>query len=228
MPVFQLTDEILFPPPDLAEPEGLLAVGGDLSSERLLDAYSHGIFPWYDEGDPVLWWSPDPRMVIRPEEFQPSKSLAKVIKKGVFRVTMDTAFDRVIRECSKLPRKGQAGTWITTDMLNAYMGLHDEGYGHSVECWVGEELVGGLYGLSIGSMFFGESMFSTRANASKVAFHVLCQSLASWDFDWVDCQLHNEHLESLGAYTIPRDEFMNHLKQSVVRETRKGKWMVED
>jgi leucyl/phenylalanyl-tRNA--protein transferase len=226
MPVFQLTDEILFPPPEYAEPEGLLAIGGDLTSERLLEAYSHGIFPWYDEGDPILWWSPDPRMVIRPEEFHPSKSLHKIIKKETFRVTMDTAFEEVIRACSKLPRKNQAGTWITHDMLNAYIQLHKEGYGHSVECWEGDTLVGGLYGLSIGNMFFGESMFSKKANASKVAFNALCQKLAEWKFEWVDCQLHNEHLESLGAYTISREEYMEHLKLGVTQETRKGTWVL--
>jgi leucyl/phenylalanyl-tRNA--protein transferase len=225
MPVFRLTDEILFPPPEYAEPEGLLAIGGDLSSERLIEAYSHGIFPWSDEADPILWWSPDPRMVIRPQEFRPSKSLSKVIKKGKFRVTLDTAFEQVIRECAKLPRKGQAGTWITRDMVKAYIQLHKEGYGHSVECWVGDALVGGLYGLSIGSMFFGESMFSKETDASKVAFFSLCQILADWEFDWVDCQLHNEHLESLGAYTISREEYLEQLQSSVKKDTRKGSWV---
>ncbi|PCJ58881.1 MAG: leucyl/phenylalanyl-tRNA--protein transferase [Candidatus Hydrogenedentota bacterium] len=224
MPVYQLNNEIVFPPPHLAEEEGLLAVGGDLSIDRLLLAYSMGIFPWYDEGDPILWWSPAPRMIIRPEEFAPSKSLQRSLKKGLFHFSMDTAFEEVIHRCAKIPRTGQENTWITTDMIDAYIALHHAGYAHSVETWVGDKLVGGLYGLSLGSCFFGESMFSLQTDASKAAFSILARTLASWDFTLIDCQLHNPHLESLGAYTVPREVFTAQLNAGLHATTRMGPW----
>jgi len=227
MPVYQLTQELIFPPPEDAEPEGLLAVGGDLSKERVLLAYSMGIFPWYDEGDPVLWWSPDPRMVIRPEEFTPSKSLKRAVKKNNYRVTLDTAFKDVIRQCAKIPRHDQNGTWITRDMLDTYTALHQAGYAHSIEIREDETLVGGLYGLSMGSCFFGESMFSTRSDASKIAFYTLSRILTQWGFTLIDCQLHNQHLERLGAYTIPRHEYLHILSESLQNPTRIGSWTTQ-
>jgi leucyl/phenylalanyl-tRNA---protein transferase len=224
MPVFELNEDLVFPPTHLAEEEGLLAVGGDLTINRLLLAYSMGIFPWYDEGDPILWWSPSHRMIIRPREFVPSKSLLRKLKKGHFRFTMDTDFEQVIRRCATVPRRGQESTWITSDMIEAYMELHRAGYAHSVETRVGDTLVGGLYGLAIGSCFFGESMFSLESDASKAAFHTLATTLASWDFTLIDCQLHNPHLESLGAYTVSREEFTAMLSAGVQAETQAEIW----
>jgi len=226
MPVFELNDDLVFPPTHFAEEEGLLAVGGDLTINRLLLAYSMGIFPWYDEGDPILWWSPAPRMIIRPKEFTPSRSLSRKLKKGRFHFTMDTDFEQVIRRCATVPRQGQESTWITNDMVDAYVALHHAGYAHSVETWAGNRLVGGLYGLSIGSCFFGESMFSIESDASKAAFHTLATTLAAWDFTLIDCQLHNPHLESLGAYTVSREVFTTLLDVGVHGETRMEPWTV--
>jgi leucyl/phenylalanyl-tRNA--protein transferase len=227
MPVFQLPDELFFPPPDLAEDNGLLAVGGDLSESRLLLAYSKGIFPWYSENDPILWWSPDPRLVLFPEELKISRSLSQTIKKGVLKVTMDKAFDSVIDNCATIHRNDAGGTWITDEMMDAYTRLHHSGYAHSVECWFEGELVGGLYGVSLGSAFFGESMFTKKSNASKVAFVTLVQKLIKWNFSLIDCQITTPHLLSLGAREIGRNEFMKRLESALEKSTRKGKWNLQ-
>ena len=222
--IFGLTDDLLFPPPYLANEDGLLAVGGDLSVERLLIAYQQGIFPWYTEDDPILWWSPDPRLVLEPKEFHLSRRLARTIRQGVFRVTFDTDFPAVIEACS-LPRSGEdQGTWIVPEMIDAYIRLHEAGYAHSVECWQEGELVGGLYGVSLGKIFFGESMFSRAANSSKVALAQLVSLLVKWDFDLIDCQMKTSHLMSLGAREIPGYEFHNRLEKYVYLPSRIGKW----
>lgn len=224
MPIYRLSDKLIFPSPDLAEDEGLLAVGGDLSKKRLLLAYSMGIFPWYSEGYPILWWSPDPRLILKPEELKISRSLRQVIKKNIYSVTFDTAFNEVIQSCADVRRDKDTGTWITGEMIEAYIRLHDSGYAHSAECWSEGELVGGLYGVALGDVFFGESMFSRKSNASKVAFVKLVQQLIKWRFKLIDCQVTTRHLISLGAREVPRSEFMVILKHALERPTRQGKW----
>ena len=226
MPVFQLSDENIFPPPELAEENGLLAVGGDLCEERLLLAYSMGIFPWYSSDDPILWWSPDPRLVLLPDELKISRSLMQTIKKGTFNVTMDTDFESVIKACATVHRNNDGDTWITGDMMDAYIGLHKSGYAHSVESWYEGELVGGLYGISLGSAFFGESMFTKKSNASKVAFALLVQQLADWDFTLIDCQITTAHLKSFGAMEISRSEFLKKLQSSLKNSERKNRWKI--
>lgn len=224
-PIHWLTDDPhVFPHHDYAfhEPNGLLAAGGDLTIERLLSAYSLGIFPWYSEGEPILWWSPDPRSVIYPQKFKPSRSLAKLLRKDQFRVTSDTCFSQVMRECAA-PRDDQGGTWINQDMIHSYSELNKLGFAHSVECWLGDELVGGLYGIAIGCAFFGESMFSRQSNASKIAFASLCENLSARGFEIIDCQVHNSHLESLGAQEIPRDDFLSTLEH-VTQKQPTGVW----
>jgi len=190
----------------LREPDGLLAVGGDLSPERLLAAYRRGIFPWYNDEQPILWWSPDPRTVLYPAALKVSRSLRKTLNRGVFTVTMDRSFDAVVGACAA-PRAGNSGTWITREMAAAYGRLHTLGFAHSVECWREERLVGGLYGVAIGRAFFGESMFSRESDASKVAFCHLVRQLGAWDFGLIDCQVYSAHLASLGAEEIPRSRF---------------------
>lgn len=254
--IFQLQDQLSFPPVELAlsDPNGLLAVGGDLSTERLLEAYRHGIFPWFNEDNPILWWSPDPRMVLFPGEFKISHSLRKVLRNGNYEVRSDTAFEQVMRACAA-PRKGADGTWILEEMIAAYCELHRMGYAHSVEIWMpkssfqlqveGEtrrqrahddgstnsttrsardrqrcisdelELVGGLYGMALGSMFYGESMFSFRTDASKIAIAHLARQLERWNFGMIDCQMNTPHLASLGAREIPRSEFIARLKELI-------------
>ncbi len=224
MPVFSLPDKLIFPPSHLAEDDGLLAVGGDLSESRLLLAYSMGIFPWYSDDSPILWWSPDPRLVLLPEELKISRSLRQTMKKGGFNVTVDTAFDSVIRNCAAVQRGNDGGTWITDEMIEAYIRLHHSGYAHSVESWYEGELAGGLYGIALGSAFFGESMFARKSNASKVAFVTLVQQLLKWKFTLIDCQITTAHLMSLGAHEIPRSEFMKMLGSALTVPTRKGKW----
>ena len=224
MSIYMLSEELSFPSPEDADGEGLLAVGGDLRPERLVLAYSLGIFPWYSDGDPLMWWSPDPRMVIRPGEFRPSTSLRRFGGKSGIRLSMDEAFEAVVRNCARVPRHGQDGTWITDAMIQAYIELHRSGVGHSVECWEGDRLVGGLYGLSLGDCFFGESMFSKRSNVSKLAFWALMRHCKSVGIELVDCQLHNDHLERLGAYPISRTDFLALLYRDVNAETRIGSW----
>ncbi|HUO77057.1 MAG TPA: leucyl/phenylalanyl-tRNA--protein transferase [Thermodesulfovibrionales bacterium] len=224
MPVFQLPDRIVFPSPEYAEEDGLLAVGGDLSEERLLLAYSAGIFPWYSEGTPILWWSPDPRLILLPDELKVSRSLRQTINKGMYKVTMDKAFGEVIENCASVSRKEGEGTWITAEMVTAYVRLHDSGFAHSVESWYGEELAGGLYGVSLSGVFFGESMFAKRRDASKVAFVKLIQQLKEWDFRLVDCQITTEHLKRLGAREVSRLEFMSRLREALKRPHRHGRW----
>ncbi|RPJ13201.1 MAG: leucyl/phenylalanyl-tRNA--protein transferase [Desulfobacteraceae bacterium] len=224
MPVYRLTEEIIFPPPQLADKTGLLAVGGDLCQERLLLAYSIGIFPWYSEGEPILWWSPDPRLVIHPGEIRISKSLEKVIKKGIFDVTFDTAFEQVINLCAGAGRRENEGTWILPEMTDAYCALHESGFAHSVEAWRDGILAGGLYGVSLGRCFFGESMFTLESNASKVAFARLAKYLAENSFDLIDCQVSTGHLKRFGAKEIPRRLFLKQLKNSLALPTLKGKW----
>ncbi len=215
---------MVFPSPELAEEDGLLAVGGDLSVERLLLAYSYGIFPWYSEGSPILWWSPDPRLVLFPEELKISRSLRQTLKRGIFRVTFDTAFEKVIRGCAEVRRKDGHGTWISEDMVEAYCRLHEEGFAHSVESWTGGRLAGGLYGVSIGGAFFGESMFSLRSDASKVALVSLVERLIEFGFRIIDCQMTTSHLLSLGAREIPRSEFLKRIKKAIKLRIPPGKW----
>ncbi|GMV91775.1 MAG: leucyl/phenylalanyl-tRNA--protein transferase [Candidatus Hydrogenedentota bacterium] len=227
MPLFRLTEDLVFPPPHLAIEDGLLAVGGDLSVERLLLAYRSGIFPWYSEGDPLLWWSPDPRMILFPDELHVSRSLERVLKKGEFTVTMDTAFPSVIQACAEARGPRRDGTWITREMESAYCALHDAGYAHSVECWKDGALAGGLYGVSLGACFFGESMFSLATNASKVAFVRLVRQVAAWDFHFVDCQMHTPHLARFGAKEVARKQFLRLLRDGLDTPTRCGKWELE-
>lgn len=208
----------MFPPVEHASPEGLLAIGGDLSSRRLLDAYRHGIFPWYSAGQPILWWSPDPRAVLYPDEFRISRSLGKTLKKNRFAVTFDHDFESVIGACSEPRLIGGApssGTWITREMKAAYIELHQAGYAHSVEAWSGSRLVGGLYGVALGRAFFGESMFHRETDASKVAMAGLVKLLKCWKFDFIDCQLPSGHVISLGAVEIPRQRFLAELASSL-------------
>jgi len=207
-------DSLSFPPLERAlhEPNGLLAAGGDLSAERLIQAYRHGCFPWFQDGQPILWWSPDPRTVLRPQELHVSRSLAKLLRQGRYRVTFDKAFADVIQACAA-PRPYADGTWITSDMQRAYLELHRRGIAHSVEVWQEERLVGGLYGLAMGQLFFGESMFSRADNASKIGFATLVRHLQHWDFALIDCQMPTQHLENFGARSIPRSEFARLLSE---------------
>ncbi len=227
MPVFLLSEKLLFPSPEYAEEDGLLAVGGDLGEDRLLLAYSMGIFPWYSEGSPILWWSPDPRLVLLPEELKVSRSLRQAIKKDIYKVTMDKAFGEIIRGCAETHRRKDGETWITRDMVNAYLRLHDSGFAHSVETWHGDEVVGGLYGVSLGGVFFGESMFAKSKDASKVAFAKLVGQLKHWGFKMIDCQMTSKHLMSFGAREIPRPEFIALLKKALETPDRRGAWTLE-
>ena len=211
-PLTFLSDAICFPPVEDANTEGLLAVGGDLSPERLMLAYKSGIFPWFNEGSLILWWSPDPRMVLFPDQIKISKSMRKVLKNNHFTLTKNTCFEQVIDQCAKVKRKHQDGTWITHEMKEAYLKLHQLGHAQSYEVWEGHELVGGLYGIDQGHIFCGESMFSLVNNASKYAFIKLAQELQQKKYRLIDCQLYTTHLESLGAREIPRSEFIEILK----------------
>ena len=224
MPVYQLTTDLVFPDPEWSNPEGILAVGGDLQVQRLLLAYQQGIFPWYEEGSPLLWWSPPTRCVLKPEEFHASRSLKRLRKQKRFNVTIDRAFAQVIRACAQTRLANGIGTWITPDMIQAYHALHEAGFAHSVEAWDGERLAGGIYGVSLGRAFFGESMFAQVANASKVAFFHLAQKLEEWEFSLLDCQITNPHLQSLGAYEISRADFLTRMAEALTFPTHQGKW----
>ncbi|WP_031430841.1 leucyl/phenylalanyl-tRNA--protein transferase [Methylomicrobium agile] len=214
-----------FPPLNtaLAEPNGLLAVGGCLSATRLLNAYRHGIFPWYNANEPILWWSPNPRLILFPEQLQVSRSLSKTLRKNTFTVTFDTAFDKVIAACGE-SRQHREGTWITQDIMRAYRELHRLGFAHSAETWREGELVGGLYGVAIGRVFFGESMFHTETDASKTAFAVLVRHLSDWHFELIDCQVYTPHLASLGAELIGRNDFMRLLDRYCTRPAAACAW----
>jgi len=211
--MFFLSERLSFPPVENANSEGLLAVGGDLSPERLMLAYQSGIFPWFNEDALILWWSPDPRMVLYPHQIKISKSMRRVLKSKQFTLTKNTNFEKVIDACATIKRIGQQGTWITTDMKDAYLRLHEKGFAHSYEVWENQQLVGGLYGVDIGHIFCGESMFSTVSNASKFAFIKLAQELSEQNYALIDCQLYTDHLASLGAVEIPRKDFMKALTQ---------------
>jgi leucyl/phenylalanyl-tRNA--protein transferase len=227
MPIYMLTDELRFPPPEGASDEGIVAVGGDFRPERLLLGYAQGIFPWPSEGLPLLWFSPDPRFVLTPEAAHIPRSLKKRMRREPFEVRFDTAFDQVIRACAGARRPGQRGTWIISDLVAGYERLHELGFAHSIEAWQGDRLVGGLYGVGLGRVFFGESMFATEADASKVAFAMLLAQLWSWQFALVDCQVHTEHLERFGAEEVSRTEFLSTLRGAVMAETRRGRWQLE-
>jgi leucyl/phenylalanyl-tRNA--protein transferase len=218
-----------FPPvaTALREPDGLLAAGADLSETRLIDAYSKGIFPWFSEGQPLLWWSPDPRMVLFPPELRISRSLAKRLRRRDYEIRTDTCFETVMRACAA-PRAGQDGTWITTDMIAAYSALNRRGIAHSVETWIDGQLAGGLYGIALGRMFYGESMFARAADASKLALAHLVRQLQRLDFGMIDCQMKIAHLASFGAREIPRSEFMLKLQELVNYPMQSGEWRIDD
>jgi leucyl/phenylalanyl-tRNA--protein transferase len=211
--MYFLMQELFFPAVDEANPDGILAIGGDLSPERLLLAYKSGIFPWFEDGEPIFWWSPNPRMVLFLDDLVVSKSMRNVLNRNIFTVTFNQNFREVISNCQKIKRNGQNGTWITNDMVEAYCKLHELGIAKSVEVWQNEELVGGLYGIDLGHIFCGESMFSKVSNASKVAFIALANQLKVANYKLLDCQVYNEHLESLGCREIDRSQFMDILKQ---------------
>ncbi len=210
MSVYIIEKELYFPPVSEAEPDGLVAIGGDLGVERLILAYKNGIFPWF-EGDIPLWWSPDPRFVLFPDDLRISHSMKQLLRQNHFRFTVNTAFEEVINQCKSVTRQGQQRTWITREMKNAYIRLHELGYTMSAEAWLGDELVGGLYGVQMGKVFCGESMFSLVSNASKFAFISFVQELKKQDIKLIDCQVYTPHLESLGASMIPRKDFLNYL-----------------
>jgi leucyl/phenylalanyl-tRNA---protein transferase len=227
MPVFRIPDKHLFPHPSLAEPDGLLGVGGDLDPGRLMLAYVNGIFPWYSAGQPILWFSPDPRFVLRPEALKVGRSLKKIIRRGDYEIRLDTAFSEVIRGCKDAYRPGQSGTWITPDMEAAYVELHRLGHAHSAEAWFEGELVGGLYGVSIGGLFSGESMFARRSDASKVAFVWLVRQMAAWGITLVDAQIRTEHLARFGGSELPREQYLDELQDLLSRPSRLGPWSLD-
>lgn len=224
-----LEAETPFPPivQALRDPNGLLAAGADLSPQRLISAYRQGIFPWFNAGDPILWWSPDPRMVLLPDQLRISRSLAKTLRHANYSVRLDTAFDQVIAACAVAPRAGQSGTWIVPAMQAAYLRLHALGYAHSVETWREGKLIGGLYGIAIGGAFFGESMFSRVTDASKIALAHLCKHLIAREFGIIDCQMETTHLKSFGARPIPRDDFLARVASRVAAGDPPGKWPAE-
>jgi leucyl/phenylalanyl-tRNA--protein transferase len=224
MPVYQIPQELLFPAPELAEEDGLLGVGGDLSPERLLLAYGNGIFPWYSKGEPIMWWSPDPRCVLYPEKLKISTSLRQAIKKGNYEVRFDTCFEEVIGHCARTKRKGQRSTWITNEMVRAYIRLHELGFAHSTEVFMDGELAGGLYGVSIGRTYSGESMFHLRPEESKIALYHLVERLKEWKFPLIDCQVTNPHLLSLGAEEMPRKEFLKLVIREREKPGHKDRW----
>jgi leucyl/phenylalanyl-tRNA---protein transferase len=224
VPVYLLNKEIIFPHPSLADENGLLAVGGDLSPERIITAYSNGIFPWYNKNEPILWWSPDPRCVMFPGNFKISKSLRLLLKKNIFEIRFDTNFKKIIDNCAKVHQANDSDTWITREMKKAYILLHNLGHAHSVEVYLNQKIVGGLYGIAIGKVFYGESMFHTVSNASKVAFYYLIERLKHWHFDIIDNQTTSEHLLKMGSEEIERDFFLNIIKESICKKGNVGKW----
>ena len=228
VPIYRLPRAPVFPEPHLAEPDGLLAVGGDLSPERLLQAYAAGIFPWFSEGGPILWWSPDPRLVLEPDRLHVPRSLARTMRRGRYRVRADTCFARVIRRCAEKPRPGQEGTWITEGMASAYERLHQLGFAHSFEAWDGPLLAGGLYGVSLGGAFFGESMFSDTPDASKVALVRAVTWLVAAGIELIDCQVRTEHLLRFGAHEIRRQEFLGRLARALEKPTLRGRWQLDE
>ena len=224
MSIFLLDDENSFPPVEYAGREGLLAVGGDLNINRLISAYRQGIFPWYSSDSPILWWSPDPRMILLPNNFILRKSLRNTLNKNTYEVRFDTNFREVIKLCAQVKRKDQEDTWITPQMMEAYIRLHKSGYCHSAESYHQNKLVGGLYGVSLGKAFFGESMFHTMRDASKVALYYLVKKLQAWNFDFIDVQQDTQHLRSLGARPLSRNKFLTLLKESLQHPDRTGNW----
>ncbi len=226
--IFRIPTPLLFPDPSFADPSGLLGVGGDLSVPRLLLAYRSGIFPWYSEGQPILWWSPDPRMVLPTDELRVPRSLAKRIRQERYRITLDHAFADVISRCASVGRPDQDGTWITDEMRDAYLDLHEVGYAHSVEAWEGDTLVGGLYGVGVGRLFSGESMFADRPDASKIAFVHLVRQLGRWNVPLVDCQVHTKHLQRFGAREVPRSQYLGQVEALAGVNDRVGAWRFDD
>jgi leucyl/phenylalanyl-tRNA--protein transferase len=224
MPVFQLTNDIIFPAPDFAEPDGLLAIGGDLTAPRLITAYRQGIFPWYSEGDPILWWSPAPRMVLLPEQFHLPRRLARTIRKQVFQVSADTAFAEVISSCGSLRKESGEGTWITQEMKDAYIHLFELGFAHSVECWFEGELAGGLYGVCLDRVFFGESMFSRKTDASKIGLATLVRYAQEVGIRAIDCQMSTAHLLRFGSREIEREEFQEILERFIQTIVPQKRW----
>lgn len=219
-----LGKEILFPDPNDAEDSGLLAVGGDLTPSRLILAYQSGIFPWYSEDDPILWFSPDPRLIFELTSYNPGRTLRKLLNSKKYEVLFDTNFDQVIRKCAEVNRNGQTGTWITEEMISAYINLHKLGFAHSFETYLDNELVGGLYGISLGGAFFGESMFYSEKDASKVAFHYLVLKCIEYNFDFIDSQVPTEHMKQMGCIEISRHSFLTRLKNTLLKDTVKGHW----
>jgi leucyl/phenylalanyl-tRNA--protein transferase len=224
MPIFRLSSRLEFPPAWLARADGLLCIGGDLSCERILLAYQNGIFPWFSDNEPILWWSPDPRLVLYPSEIRISRSLKKTLKKNRFRITVDQAFEQIISACARPRKDPDEGTWLVDEMKEAYIELHRRGYAHSVETWHQDRLVGGLYGVEMGCVFFGESMFSLEADASKTALVALARHLHGHGFDFIDCQVTTDHLCRMGAVEIPRYRFLDLLGRSILRQPDPGIW----
>ena len=224
MPLFRLSKKLDFPPAWLARSDGLLCIGGDLSPKRLLLAYKNGIFPWFSKDEPILWWSPDPRLILFPKNIKISKSLNKKIKKNIFSVTMDTAFEQTILSCAKPRKNEQEGTWLVDEMIDSYIKLHTLGYAHSIETWKGNKLVGGLYGVCLGRSFFGESMFSFESDASKIALVALANHLKKQNFDLIDCQVTTNHLLSMGAIEISRNSFLDIILESVKKKDGMNIW----
>ena len=224
MPLFRLSSRLEFPPAWLARSDGLLCIGGDLSCERILLAYQNGIFPWFSDNEPILWWSPDPRLVLYPSEIRISKSLRKTLKKNRFRITINQAFEQTISACSQPRKDPNEGTWLVEEMKDAYIELHCQGHAHSVETWHQDRLVGGLYGVAMGCVFFGESMFSLESDASKSALVALARHLYAHGFDFIDCQVSTDHLCRMGAVEIPRNRFLDLLGRSIIRQPVSGVW----
>jgi len=227
MPVYRLIEEPVFPPPWQAEPNGLLALGGDLKAERLLAAYQQGIFPWYSQGEPILWFSPDPRMVLAAAELRVARGMRRTLRRAPYEVRLDTAFERVIGACAQMPRPGQHGTWITPDLREAYCKLHELGLAHSAEAWADGELVGGVYGVCLGGYFSGESMFHLRSGASLLSLVTLVRQLAAWGIGLFDCQIYSRHTERLGARQWSRRRFLFELQRALRAPTRRGRWTLE-